>query len=212
MTAAKCHWKVILQRFARGNRNSARKFFAQAEKLGAYLPCFRPVARFWDMQYYTMMDALWWTLTLLLMLVGLVGTIVPLIPGSVLILCGAVLNHFTLQTIGWRTLIALTILMLFAQALDIISGSLGAKWFGATRWGAIGALVGGVVGLFFGLAGIFIGPLVGALVGELLGGKGILPAGKSTWGTLVGTTAGIVAKLGIGLIMIAWFIVAAIAG
>ncbi len=159
-----------------------------------------------------MMDALWWTLTLLLMLVGLIGTVVPLIPGSVLILCGAVLNHFTLQSIGWRTLIALTILMLIAQALDILSGSLGAKWFGATRWGAIGALVGGVVGLFFGLAGILIGPLLGALVGELLGGKGILPAGKSSWGTLVGTTAGIIGKLGIGLIMITWFVVAAIAG
>jgi uncharacterized protein YqgC (DUF456 family) len=159
-----------------------------------------------------MIDALWWTLTLLLMLVGLVGTVVPLIPGSVLILCGAVLNHFTLHTIGWNTLIALTILMLVAQALDIISGSLGAKWFGATRWGAIGALLGGVVGLFFGLPGIFIGPLLGALFGELLGGKGILPAGRSTWGTFLGTTAGIVGKLGVGLIMIAWFAVAAVTG
>ncbi len=159
-----------------------------------------------------MIDALWWTFTVLLMLVGLVGTIVPLIPGSVLILSGAVLNHLTLQTIGWRTLIALTVLMLIAQALDIISGSIGAKWFGATRWGAIGALVGGIVGLFFGLVGIFVGPLLGVLIGELLGGKGILPAGKSTWGTLVGTTAGIVGKLGIGLLMIAWFVVAAIAG
>jgi uncharacterized protein YqgC (DUF456 family) len=164
------------------------------------------------MQYYWMMDALWWTLTVLLMLVGLVGTVVPLIPGSVLILCGAVLNHFTLHTIGWGTLVALTILMLIAQALDIVSGSLGAKWFGATRWGAIGALAGGIIGLFFGLPGIFIGPLLGALVGELLGGKGLLPAGRSTWGTLLGTTAGILGKVGIGFTMIAWFIVAAIAG
>jgi uncharacterized protein YqgC (DUF456 family) len=164
------------------------------------------------MQYYWMMDALWWTLTVLMMLVGLVGTVVPLIPGSVLILCGAVLNHFTLHTIGWGTLVALTILMLIAQALDIVSGSLGAKWFGATRWGAIGALAGGIIGLFFGLPGIFIGPLLGALVGELLGGKGLLPAGRSTWGTLLGTTAGILGKVGIGFTMIAWFIVAAIAG
>jgi hypothetical protein len=156
------------------------------------------------------MDILWWTLTVLLMLVGLVGTVLPLIPGSVLILCGAVLNHFTLQSVGWGTLLALTVLMLIAQALDIVSGSLGAKWFGATRWGAIGALLGAVIGLFFGLPGIFLGPLVGALLGEILGGKGILPAGRSTWGTLLGTTAGIVAKLGIGLAMIVWFVVAAI--
>lgn len=156
------------------------------------------------------MDALWWTLTVLLMLVGLAGTVLPLIPGSVLILCGAVLNYFTLESVGWVTLLGLTMLMLLAQALDIVSGSIGAKWFGATRWGAIGALAGGVVGLFFGIPGILLGPLCGALVGELLGGKGILPAGKSTWGTLVGTTAGIAAKLGVGLVMIAWFVIAAL--
>jgi uncharacterized protein YqgC (DUF456 family) len=144
------------------------------------------------------------------MLVGLVGTVVPLIPGTVLILCGAVLNYFSLQSIGWGTLIALTVLMLMSQMLDIISGSIGAKWFGATRWGAIGALLGGIVGLFFGLLGIFVGPLLGALVGELLGGKGILPAGRSTWGTLLGTTAGILGKLGVGMIMIIWFAVAEI--
>ena len=152
------------------------------------------------------MDILWWSLTVILMLIGLIGTVLPLIPGSVLILCGAILNHFTLQSVGWGTLLGLTVLMLIAQALDIVSGSIGAKWFGATRWGAIGALVGGVVGLFFGILGLFLGPLCGALVGELLGGKGILPAGRSTWGTLLGTTAGIAGKLGVGLVMVAWFI------
>jgi len=100
--------------------------------------------------------------------------------------------------------------MILAQLLDIVSGSLGAKWFGATRWGAIGGILGAIVGLFFGIVGIFVGPLIGALVGELLGGQGILPAGKSTWGTFVGTTAGIVGKFAIGLIMIAWFAVAAV--
>jgi len=156
------------------------------------------------------MDILWWSLTILLMLAGLIGTVVPLIPGSVLILCGAVLNHFTLHSVGWRTLLALTALMLVAQTIDIVSGTIGAKWFGATRWGAIGALLGGVVGLFFGLFGLFLGPLAGALIGELLGGKGILPAGKSSWGTLLGTTAGILGKVGVGLVMIVWFVLATV--
>jgi len=154
-------------------------------------------------------EALWWFLTLGLMLVGLVGTVVPLVPGTVLILCAAVLNHFALHSIGWPTLVVLTIMMMAAQALDIVSGSLGAKWFGATRWGAIGGILGAIVGLFFGLIGIFVGPLVGALIGELLGGKGLLPAGRSSWGTLIGTTAGIAGKLSIGLLMIVWFLVAA---
>ena len=155
------------------------------------------------------MEALWWVLTLGLMLVGLAGTVVPLVPGTILILCGAVLNHFALHSIGWQTLVVLTGMMIVAQALDLVSGSLGAKWFGATRWGAIGGILGAIVGLFFGLIGIFVGPLLGALIGELLGGKGLLPAGRSSWGTVLGTTAGIIGKFAIGLLMIVWFLIAA---
>lgn len=160
------------------------------------------------------MPALWWTLTLVLMLIGLVGTVVPLLPGSVIILAAAVVHHFGLgpeRSVGWGTLLGLAALMLVSQALDIVSGSIGAKWFGATRWGAIGGILGGVIGLFFGIIGIIVGPLAGVLAGELLGGKGILPAGRSTWGTLLGTTAGMVGKFVIGIIMIVWFLVAALA-
>jgi hypothetical protein len=64
--------------------------------------------------------------------------------------------------------------------------------------------------MFFGLIGALIGPIIGVLFGELLGGRGILPAGKSTWGSIVGTTAGMIGKFGIALIMIAWFLVAAL--
>lgn len=157
-----------------------------------------------------MSEVFWWTVTVFMMAIGLVGTIVPLLPGSILILGGAIICHFFLGVIGWPTLIALTVLMLLAQALDIVSGSLGAKWFGATRWGAIGGILGAVVGLFFGLIGIFVGPLIGAVVGEVLGGKGILPAGKSGWGTLVGTTAGMIGNFLIGLVMVLSFLVGAL--
>jgi hypothetical protein len=159
------------------------------------------------------MHALWWSLTLLLMLVGLIGTVVPLLPGTTIILAAAVLHHFTLgseQSVGWWTLGALTALTLLSFVLELVSGSVGAKYFGATRWGAIGGILGGIVGLFFGVIGIFAGPLIGVLAGELLGGKGILPAGKSTWGTLLGTAAGMVGKLLIGVAMIVWFLIAAL--
>lgn len=159
------------------------------------------------------MDFLWWTLTLILMLIGLAGTVLPLIPGSVIILAAAVMHHFVLgpeKSVGWTTLVILTFWMLLAQALDIVSGTIGAKYFGATRWGALGGILGGIVGIFFGIPGIFLGPIVGVLLGELLGGKGILPAGKSTWGTLLGTTAGLIGKALIGVIMILWFLLAAL--
>lgn len=155
------------------------------------------------------MEIAWWLLTVLLMTLGLAGMVLPLIPGALLIFSGAVLNYFTVGAIGWPTLAVLAGLMVLSQGLDIVSGSIGAKWFGATRWGAIGCILGAIIGLFFGIIGIFVGPLIGALVGELLGGRGILPAGKSTWGTFLGTTAGMVGKLLIGGFMILYFAVAA---
>lgn len=154
-------------------------------------------------------DWIWWGVTILLMGAGLLGTVLPLLPGSILILGGAVVNFFAIGSIGWPTLVVLTLLMVASQLLDIVSGSIGAKYFGATRWGAVGGIVGAVVGIFFGFVGLFIGPLIGALVGELLGGKGVLPAGRSGAGTFVGTTAGMLAKIGIGLLMVIWFLVAA---
>jgi uncharacterized protein YqgC (DUF456 family) len=159
------------------------------------------------------MIAFWWVVTLLLMLAGLIATVVPLVPGTVVILGAAVLHHFMAgpqHSVSWQTLVILTFFMVGAQVLDFISGSLGARRFGGSRLGAIGGIVGAVAGLFFGLPGIFIGPPAGVLLGELLGGRGILPAGRSTWGTVLGSTAGMLAKFFIGLVMIAWFLIAAL--
>jgi len=127
------------------------------------------------------MAMLWWIITLLLMLVGLFGSLVPWIPGSVLIFAGAVIHYVFLgseKSVGIATIIILGVLMVLALAVDLVSGSLGAKWFGATRLGALGGIVGAVAGMFFGLIGIFVGPLLGVLIGELLGGRGILPAAR----------------------------------
>jgi uncharacterized protein YqgC (DUF456 family) len=159
------------------------------------------------------MASFWWIITLLLMFIGLVGTVLPLVPGTTIILAGAIVHRLMLgeaHSAGWWTLGGLIVLTLLSYALDFVSGALGAKWFGATRWGALGGIVGAIVGLFFGIIGIFVGPLVGVLIGELLGGKGLLPAGVSTWGTLLGTTAGIIGRVLIAIVMIAWFLLAAL--
>lgn len=156
------------------------------------------------------MDALWWSLTIFLLLVGLIGTVVPLLPGVALIFAGAVLNALTIQAVGWPTLVVLGALALLAFAVDLGSGAVGAKYFGATRWGAIGGVAGALVGLVFGLPGLLLGPLLGAIAGEVLARRGALPALRSGWGTFLGTTAGLIAKFGIGLAMVAWFVVAAL--
>jgi uncharacterized protein YqgC (DUF456 family) len=156
------------------------------------------------------MTAHWWTLIILLIVVGLIGTVVPLLPGSTLIFAGAVVHKFAFpdgpHTLSWWVIGGMFTLMIFSYVIDFISGAVGAKYFGATRWGAIGGLIGAIVGLFFGIPGIFIGPLVGVLAGELIGGKQLVAAGKSTWGTLLGTTAGMIAKLVIALVMVGLFV------
>ena len=157
------------------------------------------------------MQTFWWIVTVLFMLTGLAGTVVPLMPGTVLILAGAVLHRIGLgaeHSVGWGTLVALTLLMILSYVLELLSGSLGAKYFGATRWGAIGGILGGIAGIFFGPMGLIAGPLLGVLIGELLGGQRILPATRSTWGTLLGSTVGMIGKVLIALVMIGWFAVA----
>ena len=159
------------------------------------------------------MTLFWWVFTLLLMLFGLVGSLVPWIPGSVIIFAAAVMHYMLLGpggSVGIPTLIALGVLMILALIVDLLSGSLGAKWFGASRWGALGGILGAIIGMFFGLVGVFIGPVIGVLVGELLGGKGILPAGRSMWGSFLGTAAGMMGKVGIAFVMIVWFLIAAL--
>jgi hypothetical protein len=111
-----------------------------------------------------------------------------------------------MHTAQWIMLGGLALLTILTYVVDLVSGTVGAKWFGATKWGAWGGIIGAIVGLFFGLIGVFIGPLIGVLVGEIIGGKELLPAGKSTWGTLLGTTAGIAIRLLIAMVMIGWFL------
>jgi uncharacterized protein YqgC (DUF456 family) len=159
------------------------------------------------------MSALWWSLTLLFMAVGLVGTVIPLLPGTTIIFAAAVLHRVALgeeQSVGWWTLGGMLVLTIVSHAFDFLSGSVGAKKFGATRWGVLGGLVGTVAGMFFFPWGLLLGPILGVLAGELMGGQKLLPAGKSTWGTFLGTTAGIVANGIIGVVMVTWFLLVAL--
>jgi uncharacterized protein YqgC (DUF456 family) len=159
------------------------------------------------------MHTLWWSLTIVLFVIGMIGTIIPLLPGTTIIFAAAVIHRVTMgedHSVGWWTLGGLFILTVISHVLDITSGSLGAKKFGATRWGAFGGLVGTVVGMFFFPWGLLLGPVLGVLSGELVAGQKLVRAGKSTWGTVLGTTAGIVANAIIGVVMICWFLIVAL--
>lgn len=156
------------------------------------------------------MDLLWWLFAIVLMAVGLIGTVLPILPGTAIILAGAVIHQIMLGTeksLGWWNIGALVLLTLLSYAVELAGGYFGAKRFGATRWGAFGALVGAMVGIFFGIIGLLVGPVIGAISGEFFAGKRMVAAGKAGWGTLLGNLAGMVGKLVIGLAMISWFLV-----
>ena len=154
------------------------------------------------------MELIWWLIAIVLMAVGLLGTILPLVPGAIIILAAAIIHQLMLpgKSLGWWNIAGLVLLTLLSYALEFGSGYFGAKRFGATRWGTFGAVIGTIVGLFFGFPGLLIGPLLGAVAGELIAGKRLVSAGRAGWGTVLGNLAGILAKLIIALAMISWFL------
>lgn len=150
-----------------------------------------------------------WIVTGSLLIVGLVGCVLPALPGHLFILLAAIWHRLMVGPdagIAWWGFGILILLMAISQVFEIVSGSLGTQWFGGTKWGALGALVGGIVGLFFLPFGLLIGPLVGAFGFERLFAKReIRDSAVSGVGSMVGTMVGIVVKVIIGVLMIAWF-------
>lgn len=154
-----------------------------------------------------------WTLTISLLVVGLIGSVVPLLPGPFLIFLAGILHTWLRpeSAMSWQGIVILSLLLVVAYVVDMVSGALGARWFGASRWGIAGVFIGGIVGLFFAPLGFILGPIIGGLAFELLfAKKRMAPAVKSTWGTVLGTGLGLVARLGISLAMVATVLIDAL--
>lgn len=154
-----------------------------------------------------------WSLTFCLLLLGMIGTVLPFLPGPFLIFLAGALHTFLRPESGMSVtgLILLGGLLVAAYGIDIASGAAGAKWFGASKAGVTGVLIGGLVGLLLGLPGLIIGPVAGGLIGEVAFAKREWKAGlKSTWGSVLGTGVGMVARIGISLTMVATFLVDAL--
>jgi len=158
------------------------------------------------------MDLLWWLILIVLFAVGLIGAVVPVLPGTTIILAAAIIHRIMLgpgKSVSWRVIVILILLTLLSYAIDVVSGYFGAKYFGATRWGTFGAVLGALVGLFFGIIGLFVGPVIGAVVGEFIAGKRMIDAGRAGWGSLLGNLGGMIGKLMIALAMILIFVMTA---
>ena len=157
-----------------------------------------------------MTHTLWWILSIALIVVGVAGTVLPALPGTLFVLAGIVLaawiDDFT--RIGWVSVTVVTVLAVLAWVLDYVAGLLGARKAGASRQAIVGAALGTVAGLFMGLVGVFFMPLVGAAIGEYIAQKDHARAAHVGLFTWLGIMAGMVAKVVIAFMMIGVFVVA----
>jgi uncharacterized protein len=154
-----------------------------------------------------------WSLTITLLITGLLGAVLPFVPGPFILFIAGLLHSLLRPesgVSGWGIAI-LALLLAIAYVVDFASGMMGARWFGASRWGILGVFIGGLFGLMFSLPGLILGPLIGGFAFELLfAKKEMKPALKSTWGTLLGTGVGLALRLLVSLAMIATFLVDAL--
>lgn len=148
-----------------------------------------------------------WTLTAVLMLLGLAGAALPGVPGTPLIFLAALLHKLFLpRLLPWWTVAVLGALACVAMFMDAVFAAAGGRRFGATRWGVLGAVFGATFGVFWGPFGIFLGAAAGAVASELVfAGRHLEAAFKAGAGTVLGMLVAGVGRVLIALTMIALF-------
>lgn len=144
----------------------------------------------------------------LLLLTGLVGSVVPLLPGTLLILAGAFIYALAtdFDPLGVGRLVILAALTALAYGIDYAAGAFGVRKLGGSGWAALGAMGGAVVGAFFGPLGLVVGPIIGAVVAELARSRNLGVGLRSGLGSVVGMILGTAAKLSIAVAMVALFL------
>ena len=156
------------------------------------------------------MNTALWVLSVLLIVVGVAGTVLPALPGVVLVLAGIVLgawiDDFTRVT-GVTVAIA-AVLAVAAWLIEYLAGVMGAQKAGASREAIVGALIGTIVGIFTGLWGLIFMPLLGAVIGQYLVDRDLIRARNVGLATWLGMAIGTLAKIALTFLMIGIFIAA----
>jgi uncharacterized protein YqgC (DUF456 family) len=135
---------------------------------------------------------------------GIAGLVLPVLPGSILLVAGVVLvawaEDFT--RVGWGTVVFAAVLGVVIWLADLAAAALGAKAFGASRRSILGASVGLVVGLFLGPVGVVLGPMVGAVLFELTRTPDLRAAGRAGAGAFVGFLLGNAVKIALAFVLV----------
>lgn len=155
-----------------------------------------------------------WALAALLVLAGLAGLFLPVLPGAVLIFAGLALAAWVedFVYVGWGTLTVLGVLALLTYPADFLAGAFGAKRYGASPRAVTGAVIGGAAGIFFGLVGVLLGPFLGAVIGEFSTQRHLGKVGRAGLGATLGLVLGVAAKLALAFTMLGIFAIVRFAG
>ncbi len=144
-----------------------------------------------------------------LMIIGIIGCIVPGLPGVPISYIGMlVAQGSSYVDFPWWTLTIWAIVTIVVSILDYVVPAWGTKRYGGTKYGMWGSTIGVFVGLFIGPWGIFIGPFVGAIIGELIGGKEGIEVLKAGWGSFLGLMCGMLLKIICSVWMLVLLIIA----
>jgi uncharacterized protein YqgC (DUF456 family) len=152
----------------------------------------------------------WWILASVLVIVGLIGLVLPGLPGAPLIFAGLLLAAWAegFAYVGLGTILVIAVIALLTFAVDLWATMFGAKKFGASKRAVIGALLGLMVGIFLGFPGVIFGPFIGAVIGELSARRNLQQATRSGIGATVGFVLGAALKLALAFAMIGVYLVA----
>lgn len=132
----------------------------------------------------------------LFMLLGIIGCVIPGLPGTPIAYAGLWIAQATERVdFSWQMLLIWGLVVIIVQVLDYVVPAWGTKHYGGTKYGVWGSIIGVFAGLFFGAVGVILGPLVGAVIGELIGGKEVEEALKAGWGSFIGLLCGVIIKL-----------------
>lgn len=153
------------------------------------------------------MDYILLALAIILMIIGIAGCLLPVLPGPPLSYLGLVVLHFTrFAEISKNLFIILAIVAVAVTVIDYVVPIWGTRRFGGSKYGMRGATVGLIIGLFLGPVGIIIGPFIGAVVGELIFKDDIKYALKAGFGSLLGFLTGVGLKLAASLLITFYFV------
>ena len=146
----------------------------------------------------------------LIFLIGLVTSLLPVVPGNFIVWAGVIVHKLWLgdASVSWQIVLITGVLTLIGQTGDLVLGIWGARKFGASWKGAVGALLGACIGFFVPppLFWLIVGPIIGAVVGEVYAGRTWQDGSRAGLGTIIGGAVAFAVKFGLSVCVVGIFL------